>query len=143
MSLAGYADIFQRNIMASGVIPQISAIFGLAPVAQFILLRLPTLLSCRKIPVHVLLRPKVVKLLPETVTSEELGGAGVHTSKSGVAHFVSETEEEGIMLIRSLLSLPATEQPRGVSLEPTTTPLTGLRIRSTKLFPIAPTSPTT
>ena len=67
MSLAGYADIFQRNIMASGVIPQISAIFGLAP-AQFILLRLPTLLSCRKIPAHVCYRPQGGK----TVTGEPL-----------------------------------------------------------------------
>ena len=105
-SLGGYADIFQRNILASGVIPQISAIFGpCAGGAVYSPALTDFILMNRSTSYMFDTGPKVVKTVTgETVTAEELGGADVHASKSGVAHFVSESEEEGILIIRKLLS---------------------------------------
>lgn len=105
-SLGGYAEIFQRNIMASGVIPQISAIFGpCAGGAVYSPALTDFIVMSRNTSYMFVTGPKVVKTVTgETVNSEQLGGADVHASKSGVAHFVSENEEEGIMLIRKLLS---------------------------------------
>lgn len=104
-SLAGYADIFQRNIMASGVIPQISAIFG--PCAGGAVYS-PALtdfnIMTRDQSYMFVTGPKVVKSVTgEEVTVENLGGSTVHASKSGVAHFVADDEQEGILLIRKLL----------------------------------------
>ena len=105
-ALAGYANIFQRNVMASGVIPQISAIFGpcaggavYSPaLTDFIIMR-------RETSNMFLTGPKVVKTVTgEDVTQEQLGGANMHTTKSGVAQFAVDSEEEGIALIRNLLS---------------------------------------
>ncbi|HCX98653.1 MAG TPA: methylmalonyl-CoA carboxyltransferase [Bacteroidales bacterium] len=105
-SLAGYADIFLRNILASGVIPQISAIFGpCAGGAVYSPALTDFILMNRSTSYMFVTGPKVVKTVTgETVTAEELGGADIHGSKSGVAHFVSESEEEGILIIRKLLS---------------------------------------
>ncbi|MBN1988883.1 MAG: acyl-CoA carboxylase subunit beta [Bacteroidales bacterium] len=105
-SLGGYAEIFQRNIMASGVIPQISAIFGpCAGGAVYSPALTDFIIMTKNTSYMFVTGPKVVKTVTnETVTSEELGGAGVHSTKSGVAHFVAENEEEGILLIRKLLS---------------------------------------
>ena len=105
-ALAGYAEIFQRNILASGVIPQISGIFG--PCAGGAVYS-PALtdfnIMTQGTSYMFLTGPKVVKtVLGEDVTQENLGGASVHTTKSGVAHFSVETEEDGFQLIRSLLS---------------------------------------
>ena len=105
-SLGGYADIFQRNILSSGVIPQISAIFG--PCAGGAVYS-PALtdfnIMTRNTSYMFVTGPKVVKTVTgEDVTTEELGGANVHATRSGVAHFVAENEEEGILLIRKLLS---------------------------------------
>ena len=105
-ALAGYANIFMRNVMASGMIPQISAIFGpcaggavYSPaLTDFIIMR-------RETSYMFLTGPKVVKTVTgEDVTQEQLGGATMHTTKSGVAQFAVDTEEEGIALIRDLLS---------------------------------------
>ncbi|MDD2278597.1 MAG: acyl-CoA carboxylase subunit beta [Bacteroidales bacterium] len=105
-SLGGYADIFLRNILASGVIPQISAIFGpCAGGAVYSPALTDFIIMSRNTSYMFVTGPKVVKTVTgETVTAEQLGGADVHASKSGVAHFVSENEEEGILLIRKLLS---------------------------------------
>ncbi|HQB78186.1 MAG TPA: acyl-CoA carboxylase subunit beta [Tenuifilaceae bacterium] len=105
-SLGGYSEIFQRNIMASGVIPQISAIFGpCAGGAVYSPALTDFIIMTKNTSYMFVTGPKVVKTVTnETVTSEELGGAGVHSTKSGVAHFVAENEEEGILLIRKLLS---------------------------------------
>jgi len=105
-SLGGYAEIFQRNIMASGVIPQISAIFGpCAGGAVYSPALTDFIVMSRNTSYMFVTGPKVVKTVTgETITSEQLGGADVHCSKSGVAHFLSENEEEGILLIRKLLS---------------------------------------
>lgn len=105
-SLGGYADIFQKNILASGVIPQISAIFGpCAGGAVYSPALTDFILMTKKTSYMFVTGPKVVKTVTgENVTSDELGGAGVHASKSGVSHFTAENEEEGIMLLRKLLS---------------------------------------
>lgn len=105
-SLAGYADIFQKNILASGVIPQISAIFGPCAGGAVYSPALTDFTIMSKGSSYMFVTgPKVVKTVTgEIVTEEELGGAMIHASKSGVTHFVAENEEEGIMLIRKLLS---------------------------------------
>ena len=105
-ALFGYGEIFERNILASGVIPQISAIFG--PCAGGAVYS-PALtdfnIMVRGTSYMFLTGPKVVKTVTgEDVTQEELGGADVHASKSGVSHFAVDTEEDGIRLIRHLLS---------------------------------------
>ena len=105
-SLAGYAEIFQRNIMASGVIPQISAIFGpCAGGAVYSPALTDYTIMTKENSYMFVTGPKVVKTVTgEEVTEQELGGGMVHGSKSGVSHFVAEDENEGILLIRKLLS---------------------------------------
>lgn len=105
-SLGGYAEIFQRNIMASGVVPQISAIFGPCAGGAVYSPALTDFTVMAKGKSYMFVTgPKVVKTVTgETVTDEELGGASVHGSKSGVTHFVADSEQEGIQLIRKLLS---------------------------------------
>lgn len=105
-SLGGYADIFQRNIMASGVIPQISAIFGpCAGGAVYSPALTDFTIMTKNTSYMFVTGPKVVKTVTgEVVTDEQLGGAMVHGSKSGATHFVAEDEQEGILLIRKILS---------------------------------------
>ncbi|MBX2974844.1 MAG: acyl-CoA carboxylase subunit beta [Ignavibacteriaceae bacterium] len=105
-SLGGYAEIFQRNIVASGVIPQISAIFGPCAGGAVYSPALTDFTVMSKDTSYMFVTgPKVVKTVTgETVTDEELGGAFVHGTKSGVTHFVADDEHEGILLIRKLLS---------------------------------------
>jgi acetyl-CoA carboxylase carboxyltransferase component len=105
-SLGGYADIFQRNIMASGLIPQISAVFGpCAGGAVYSPALTDFILMSEDTSYMFVTGPKVVKTVTgEEVTQNELGGSNVHSSKSGVAHFVSVDEYEGISMIRKLLS---------------------------------------
>ncbi len=105
-SLAGYADIFQRNIMASGVIPQISAIFGpCAGGAVYSPALTDFIMMTENTSYMFVTGPKVVKTVTgEDITTEDLGGANVHASKSGVSHFLLEDEEEGLLLIRKLVS---------------------------------------
>ncbi len=105
-SLAGYADIFQRNIMASGVIPQISAIFGpCAGGAVYSPALTDFILMSESSSYMFVTGPKVTKTVTgEDISTEDLGGAWVHGTKSGVSHFVVSNEEEGILLIRKLLS---------------------------------------
>ena len=105
-ALAGYAEIFQRNILASGVVPQISGIFGpCAGGAVYSPALTDFTIMVKGMSYMFLTGPKVVKTVTgEDVTQEELGGATVHASRSGVTHFAVETGEEGITLIRRLLS---------------------------------------
>jgi acetyl-CoA carboxylase carboxyltransferase component len=115
-ALAGFAEIFQRNIMASGVIPQISAILGPCAGGAVYSPALTDFILMNQTNSYMFLTgPKVVKTVTyEEVTDEQLGGADVHSMKSGVTHFVSQTEQEGIAMIRELLTyLPQnnTEEP--------------------------------
>ncbi len=105
-SLAGYAEIFQRNIMASGVIPQISAIFGpCAGGAVYSPALTDFVMMTEENSYMFITGPKVVKSVTgEDISTEDLGGADVHAGKSGVSHFKVENEEEGLLLIRKLIS---------------------------------------
>lgn len=105
-ALGGYAEIFQRNILASGVIPQISAILGpCAGGAVYSPALTDFTIMTKGLSYMFLTGPTVVKTVTgEDVTQEQLGGASVHASKSGVTHFATESEEEALTLIRKLIS---------------------------------------
>jgi len=119
-SLAGYSEIFERNILASGVIPQISAIFGpCAGGAVYSPALTDFIMMTDKASYMFVTGPKVVKTVTnEDITTEDLGGARIHSSKSGVSHFLLEDEEEGIMIIRKLISyLPSNNMEEAPILE--------------------------
>ena len=105
-ALAGYAEIFQRNILASGVVPQISGIFGpCAGGAVYSPALTDFTLMMENTSYMFLTGPAVVKTVTgENVDQESLGGASVHSTKSGVTHFTAATEEEAIAMIQQLLS---------------------------------------
>lgn len=105
-SLAGYSEIFQRNVMASGVIPQISAIFGPCAGGAVYSPALTDFITMVKKQSYMFLTgPKVVKSVThEDVTIEELGGADMHASKSGVSDYPAESGEDAINFIKRLLS---------------------------------------
>ncbi len=105
-ALAGYAEIFERNILASGVVPQISAILGpCAGGAVYSPALTDFIIMAKGISYMFLTGPTVVKTVTgEDVTQEQLGGASVHASKSGVTHFAAENGEEALYLIRQLMS---------------------------------------
>ena len=106
MSLGGYADIFLRNTLASGVIPQISAIMGpCAGGAVYSPAITDFIVMVDKTSYMFVTGPDVIKTVThEEVTKDELGGAMTHNSTSGVAHFVSYNDEECLLLLRELLS---------------------------------------
>ncbi|MDE6399360.1 MAG: acyl-CoA carboxylase subunit beta, partial [Muribaculaceae bacterium] len=105
-ALAGYAEIFQRNILASGVVPQISAILGpCAGGAVYSPALTDFTIMAKGISYMFLTGPSVVKTVTgEDVTQEQLGGASVHSTKSGVTHFAAENGEEALKIIRRLMS---------------------------------------
>jgi propionyl-CoA carboxylase beta chain len=106
VSLGGYADIFYRNTLASGVIPQISAIMGpCAGGAVYSPAITDFILMVENTSFMFVTGPNVVKTVThEDVTSEELGGAITHSTKSGVTHFACASELECIQYIKKLLS---------------------------------------
>lgn len=106
VSLAGYANIFYRNTLASGVVPQISAIMGpCAGGAVYSPAITDFILMVEKTSYMFVTGPNVVKTVThEEVSAEELGGAQTHTTKSGVAHFAFANELECIEHIKKLLS---------------------------------------
>ena len=105
-ALAGYGEIFERNILASGVIPQISAIMGpCAGGAVYSPALTDFILMTEGTSYMFLTGPKVVKTVTgEDVDAEQLGGASVHSSKSGVTSFTAKTEEEAMKMMKKLLS---------------------------------------
>ncbi|MGD9770784.1 MAG: acyl-CoA carboxylase subunit beta, partial [Parabacteroides sp.] len=105
-SLTGYASIFYQNTLSSGVIPQISAILGPCAGGACYSPALTDFIFMVKEKSHMFVTgPDVVKAVThEEVTKEDLGGAYTHTSQSGVAHFMNDTEEETLTSIRELLS---------------------------------------
>ncbi len=105
-SLGGYAEIFLRNTLASGVIPQISAIMGPSAGGAVYSPALTDFIFMVNKTSHMFITgPKVIKKVThEDVTFEELGGALTHNTKSGVAHFIAQDDEECIGMIAELLS---------------------------------------
>ncbi len=105
-SLAGYANIFLRNTLASGVIPQISAIMGpCAGGAVYSPAITDFIFMVKNTSYMFITGPDVIKTVThEEVTKEDLGGAITHATKSGVAHFAADNEKDGLLMIRELLS---------------------------------------
>jgi propionyl-CoA carboxylase beta chain len=124
VSLGGYAEIFLRNTLASGVIPQISAILGpCAGGAVYSPAITDFTYMVRGTSYMFVTGPNVVKTVThEDVTMEELGGADTHTAKSGVAHFASDSEPECLQHIRDLFRfIPSNnlgDPPRGPGTDP-------------------------
>ena len=106
VSLGGYGDVFLRNVLSSGVIPQISAIMGpCAGGAVYSPAMTDFILMVKNTSNMMITGPEVLRTVThEDVTSEELGGALAHASKSSVADFATNNEEECLQLIRTLLS---------------------------------------
>ena len=106
VSLGGYADIFYRNVMASGVIPQFSLIMGPCAGGEVYSPALTDFVSMVEGTSYMFVTgPNVVKTVTnEDVSSEDLGGASVHSTRSGVAHFAAANEAEAIQHLRRLLS---------------------------------------
>ncbi|MDR1680867.1 MAG: acyl-CoA carboxylase subunit beta [Prevotellaceae bacterium] len=142
-ALAGYAEIFQRNILASGVVPQISAIFGPCAGGAVYSPALTDFNVMTKGTSYMFLTgPKVVKTVTgEDVTQEELGGASVHASKSGVAHFAVKTEEDGLKLIRRLLSYLPQNNLEEAPLQPCDDPIDRLEDALNDIIPDSPNKP--
>ena len=142
-SLAGYAEIFQRNIMASGVIPQISAIFGpCAGGAVYSPALTDFVLMTEENSYMFVTGPKVVKSVTgEDISTEDLGGADIHSRKSGVSHFKAENEEEGILLIRKLLSYLPSNNLEEPPLFENTDPIIRLDDKLNSIVPDNPNMP--
>jgi propionyl-CoA carboxylase beta chain len=126
MSLAGYADIFLRNTLASGVIPQISAIMGpCAGGAVYSPAITDFIFMTRETSYMFVTGPDVIKTVThEEVTKQELGGAMTHNATSGVAHFVARDDRDCVAMIRELVGfLPSNnleDPPRRTSNDPIT-----------------------
>lgn len=142
-SLAGYAEIFERNILASGVIPQISAIFGpCAGGAVYSPALTDFILMTENTSYMFVTGPKVVKTVTgEDISTEDLGGARVHATKSGVSHFLVENEEEGIMIIRKLLSYLPSNNLEDAPVLPCTDPIDRLEDKLNSIIPDNPNMP--
>ena len=142
-SLAGYAEIFQRNILASGVIPQISAIFGPCAGGAVYSPALTDFIMMTKNTSYMFVTgPKVVKTVTnEDVTTEDLGGASVHSKKSGVAHFAVDTEEEGIAMLRELIQYIPSNNMEEPPYEPTQDPINRLEDSLNSIIPDNPNMP--
>ena len=122
-SLAAYGEVFVRNVLASGVVPQISIILGPCAGGAVYSPALTDFIIMAGQGYMFLTGPEVIKAVTgEQVSVEELGGAEVHTGRSGVAHLDAVTEEEGLALVKALLSyLPqnnSEEPPQIVSEDP-------------------------
>ena len=124
-ALAGYGEIFERNILASGVVPQISLIMGPCAGGAVYSPALTDVTCMVKDTSYMCLTgPAVVKSVTgETVTQEELGGAVVHSSKSGVAHFAADSEEDAIAKIKQLLSFLPQNNMETAPVRPTNDPV--------------------
>ena len=139
-ALAGYSEIFQRNILASGVIPQISAILGpCAGGAVYSPALTDFTIMVKGISYMFLTGPSVVKTVTgEDVTQEQLGGASVHASKSGVTHFACEDGEEALSLIRKLISYIPQNNMEETPLAACTDPIDRLEDKLNNIVPDNP-----
>jgi acetyl-CoA carboxylase carboxyltransferase component len=142
-ALGGYAEIFQRNILASGVIPQISGIFGpCAGGAVYSPALTDFIIMTQGTSYMFLTGPKVVKTVTgEDVTQEQLGGASVHSSRSGVSQFQVQTEEDGMKLIRQLLSYIPQNNLEEAPLQANDDPIDRLDDGLNEIIPDSPNKP--
>jgi propionyl-CoA carboxylase beta chain len=124
VSLAGYADIFLRNTLASGVVPQISAILGpCAGGAVYSPAITDFVVMVRDTSYMFITGPDVIRAVThEEVTKEKLGGAETHNSVSGVAHFAAADDRDALMVVRDLLSFMPGNNAEDPPLKPTDDP---------------------
>src|SRR5216117_439304 len=125
VSLGGYADIFLRNVLASGVVPQLSAILGpCAGGAVYSPAITDFVFMVRGVSYMFVTGPNVVKTVThEEVDFESLGGANVHGATSGVAHFVHDSEPECLTAMRTLLSFIPSNNLDSPPIRPTSDPV--------------------
>lgn len=143
MSLAGYADIFLRNTLASGVVPQISAILGpCAGGAVYSPAITDFIVMVKKTSYMFITGPDVIRTVThEEVTKDELGGAMTHNTKSGVAHFAVNDDRECLALIRELLSFLPSNNVDDPPRKPTRDPIDRLDEQLNAIVPEAPFLP--
>jgi acetyl-CoA carboxylase carboxyltransferase component len=136
-SLAGYGEVFYRNVLASGVVPQIVAIMGPCAGGAVYSPALADFILMTKKSYMFITGPRVIKTVTgEDVSSDKLGGGEVHASLSGVAHFVGESDEEVLSLIKILLSyLPSNNVEESPVVDAADSP------SSTELNDIVPSEP--
>jgi len=140
-SLAGYTDIFLKNVMSSGVIPQISLIFGPCAGGAVYSPALTDFTVMVKDQSYMFLTgPKVVRAVTlENVTEEDLGGASVHTTKSGVAHYAAESGADAISYTKKLLSfIPQNNEEKPTFVE-TNDPIDRIDEALNRIIPDNPT----
>lgn len=143
VSLAGYADIFLRNTLASGVVPQISAILGpCAGGAVYSPAITDFIVMAKSTSYMFITGPDVIKAVThEEVTKEALGGAETHAAKSGVAHFVGDDEKMCLAIIRELLRYVPSNNAADPPFRPTTDPVNRKESSLRDLVPIQPNKP--
>ncbi len=142
-SLAGYADIFYRNVRSSGVIPQISAILGpCAGGAVYSPAITDFILMVKETSFMFVTGPDVIKTVTnEDVTMEDLGGAMAHNKKSGVAHFTADDDEQAVMMIRELMSFIPSNNMEDPPQKICTDDLERLEPKLDKIIPEDPNKP--
>jgi methylmalonyl-CoA decarboxylase subunit alpha len=142
-ALAGYAEIFERNILASGVVPQISVIFGpCAGGAVYSPALTDFIMMTEQNSYMFITGPKVVKSVTgEDVTVEQLGGARVHASKSGVTHFVATSEEDAVAQVRRLISFIPQNNMEEAPVVPCTDPIDRVDDVLNEIVPANPNVP--
>lgn len=142
-SLGGYAEIFKRNVLASGVVPQISLILGpCAGGAVYSPALTDLVVMVEQSSYMFVTGPDVIRAVThETVTKEELGGAVTHNEKSGVAHFRCPSEAAALALTRQLLGFLPSNNLEDPPLVPTQDPITRACPRLRALIPGEPNKP--
>jgi propionyl-CoA carboxylase beta chain len=143
ISLAGYADIFLRNTLASGVVPQLSAIMGpCAGGAVYSPAITDFIVMVKETSYMFVTGPEVVKAVThEEVSFNDLGGAMTHSLKSGVAHFAAETEEECLWMVRELLSFMPQNNAEDPPRRACTDPIDRSDERLRHIVPVNPNKP--
>lgn len=142
-SLAGYADIFYRNVMASGVVPQISAIFGpCAGGAVYSPAMTDFIFMVKDTSYMFVTGPEVIKTVThEEVTMNDLGGAMTHNTRSGVAHFVADNDEQVLMMIRELMSFLPSNNMEDPPTQPCTDDIMRQDEKLQNIVPVDPNKP--
>ena len=142
-SLAGYADVFQRNVLASGVIPQISMIMGpCAGGAVYSPAMTDFIFMVKDSSYMFVTGPEVVKTVThETVTHEELGGAVTHTSRSGVADRAFENDVEALVMLRRFINYLPSNNRENPPIRPTPDQADRIETSLDTLIPDNPNKP--
>jgi propionyl-CoA carboxylase beta subunit len=142
-SLAGYAAVFQRNVLASGVVPQISLVMGpCAGGAVYSPAMTDFIFMVKDSSYMFVTGPDVVKTVThETVTQEELGGAVTHTTRSGVADFAFENDVEALIELRRFVDFLPSSNRAGAPMRPASDPADRTEPSLDTLVPVNPNKP--